>query len=81
MCFIDFKQNLFNSFGLKLAAMKGIISYDFQGKRAIVRVDFNVPLDKTTNLVLDDKRIRAAIPTIKHILSHGGSVILLSHFG
>ena len=81
MCFIDFKQNLFNSFGLKLAAMKGINSYDFQGKRAIVRVDFNVPLDKTTNLVLDDKRIRAAIPTIKHILSHGGSVILLSHFG
>lgn len=61
--------------------MKGIDSYDFQGKRAIVRVDFNVPIDKTTNLVQDDKRIRAAIPTINHILSRGGSVILLSHFG
>ena len=55
MCFIDFKQNLFNSFGLKLAVMKGIDSYDFHGKRAIVRVDFNVPLDKTTNLIQDDK--------------------------
>lgn len=61
--------------------MKGIDSYDFHGKRAIVRVDFNVPIDKTTNLVQDDKRIRAAIPTINHILSRGGSVILLSHFG
>ena len=61
--------------------MMGINTYDFNGKRAIVRVDFNVPLDKTTNLVQDDKRIRAAIPTIKHILSHGGSVVLLSHFG
>lgn len=56
-------------------------TYSFAGKRAIVRVDFNVPLDKTTGLVLDDKRIRAALPTIKHILDQGGSVVLLSHFG
>ncbi|MFM7596144.1 MAG: phosphoglycerate kinase [Flavobacteriales bacterium] len=61
--------------------MNRINSYDFNSKRAIVRVDFNVPLDKTSNLVQDDTRIRAAIPTIKHILSHGGSVVLLSHFG
>lgn len=56
-------------------------SYSFNGKRAIVRVDFNVPMDKTTGLVADDKRIRAALPTLRHILDNGGSVVLLSHFG
>lgn len=56
-------------------------SYSFQNKRAIVRVDFNVPMDKNTGLVADDKRIRAALPTLQHILSKGGSVVLLSHFG
>lgn len=56
-------------------------SYSFKGKRAIVRVDFNVPMDKTTGLVADDKRIRAALPTLQHILQQGGSVVLLSHFG
>lgn len=58
-----------------------IHTYDFNDKRAIIRVDFNVPMDKENNQVQDDKRIRAAIPTIKHVLSHGGSVVLLSHFG
>ena len=58
-----------------------IDTYNFEGKRALVRVDFNVPLDKETMEVTDDKRIRAALPTIQHILSAGGSVILLSHFG
>jgi phosphoglycerate kinase len=61
--------------------MISINTYNFQGKRAIVRVDFNVPLDKETMEVTDDKRIRAALPTIQHILNAGGSVILLSHFG
>jgi phosphoglycerate kinase len=56
-------------------------TYSFVGKRAIVRVDFNVPMDKTTGKVADDKRIRAALPTIQHILQGGGSVVLLSHFG
>ena len=56
-------------------------NYAFAGKRAIVRVDFNVPMDKTTGLVSDDKRIRAALPTIQQILKNGGSVVLLSHFG
>jgi phosphoglycerate kinase len=56
-------------------------SFSFSGKRAIVRVDFNVPMDKTTGFVADDKRIRAALPTIQHILKNGGSVVLLSHFG
>jgi phosphoglycerate kinase len=58
-----------------------ITDYDFKGKKAIIRVDFNVPLDKLTLNVLDDKRIRAALPTIKYILGNGGAVILMTHFG
>ncbi|MDR2935777.1 MAG: phosphoglycerate kinase [Rikenellaceae bacterium] len=61
--------------------MQSIDTYDFSGKRAIIRVDFNVPLDKQTKEVTDDTRIRAAIPTIKKVLAGGGSVILMSHLG
>lgn len=61
--------------------MADIHTYDFAGKRALIRVDFNVPLDKETLKVTDDTRIRAAIPTIKHILDKGGSVVLMSHLG
>ena len=60
--------------------MKSIDTYDFKGKRAIIRVDFNVPLDENFN-VTDSTRIRAAIPTIKKVLAGGGSVILASHLG
>ncbi len=58
-----------------------IQDFDFNGKKAIVRVDFNVPLDKQTFTVTDDTRIRGALPTIKKILGDGGSVILMSHLG
>ena len=61
--------------------MADIHSYNFDGKRALIRVDFNVPLDKETLEITDDTRIRAALPTIKHILKTGGSVVLMSHLG
>lgn len=65
----------------KFAAMKTIDQYNFTGKKALVRVDFNVPLDKTTLAVTDSTRIKAAIDTIKKILNEGGAVILMSHLG
>lgn len=57
-----------------------IDNFDFKGKKAIVRVDFNVPLDENGH-VTDGTRIRGALPTIKKILNDGGSVILMSHMG
>ena len=60
--------------------MQNIDNYDFKGKKAIIRVDFNVPLDESFNIT-DDTRIRAALPTVKKIVGDGGSVILMSHLG
>lgn len=57
-----------------------IDTYNFSGKRAIIRVDFNVPLDENFS-VTDSTRIKAAIPTIQKVLSGGGSAILMSHLG
>ena len=53
---------------------------NFKGKKALIRVDYNVPLDKDFNIT-DDTRIKATLPTIKKILAEGGSVILMSHLG
>jgi phosphoglycerate kinase len=55
--------------------------YSFQGKKVLIRVDFNVPLNKETLEITDDKRIRAALPTLNHILNDGGSLIIMSHLG
>ncbi len=60
--------------------MKTINDINFKNKKALIRVDFNVPLDKSFH-VTDDNRIRATIPTLKKILADGGSCILMSHLG
>ena len=57
-----------------------ISNYKFAGKKAIVRVDFNVPLDENGKIT-DDTRIRGALPTLKHILDNGGALIIMSHMG
>lgn len=61
--------------------MQTVDHISFTGKKALIRVDFNVPLDKKTYESTDDARIRATIPTIKKILADGGSCILMSHLG
>lgn len=60
--------------------MKNITDFNFEGKRALIRVDFNVPLNENFEIT-DDTRIKAAVPTINYILNHGGSVVLMSHLG
>lgn len=60
--------------------MNSIKEYNFTGKKAIIRVDFNVPLNENLEIT-DETRINAAIPTIKQVLSSGGAVILMSHLG
>ena len=57
-----------------------IKDFKFAGKKAIVRVDFNVPLDENGHIT-DDTRIRGALPTLKHILDEGGALIIMSHMG
>ena len=60
--------------------MKTVDSYNFSGKRALVRVDFNVPLNDKFEIT-DDTRLKAAVPTIEKILKDDGSAILMSHLG
>ena len=59
---------------------RSIDTYDFKGKKAIVRVDFNVPLNDKFEIT-DDTRIRAAMPTLKKVLAEGGALIIMSHLG
>lgn len=61
--------------------MKTAADYNFGNQRALIRVDFNVPLDKVTFAVKDDTRIRGALKTINKILNNGGSAVLMSHLG
>lgn len=60
--------------------MQTIENYDFSGKRALIRVDFNVPLNENFEIT-DDTRMRAALPTIKRVIEKGGSPIIMSHLG
>lgn len=61
--------------------MKTVSQFNFSGHTAVIRVDFNVPLDKQTFAVTDDNRLRAALPTINKIINEGGAVVLMSHLG
>ena len=60
---------------------KTIRDLDLRGKRVLMRVDFNVPQDKNTGAITNNQRIVAALPTIKHALEQGASVVLMSHLG
>ena len=64
-----------------MPAYKTIRDIDVAGKRVLMRVDFNVPQDKTTGAITNPQRIVAALPTIKYALDHGASVVLMSHLG
>jgi phosphoglycerate kinase len=64
-----------------MGKFKSLRDLDFAGKRALIRVDFNVPQDKATGAISNNQRIVAALPTIKHVLDHRGSVVLMSHLG
>ena len=64
-----------------MAKFQTLRDLDLAGKRALIRVDFNVPQDKATGAITNNQRIVAALPTIQHVLDHGGSVVLMSHLG
>lgn len=64
-----------------MAKFRTLRDLDFSGKRALIRVDFNVPQDKATGAITNNQRIAAALPTIEHVLAQGGSVVLMSHLG
>lgn len=60
---------------------KNLTDLDLKGQRVLMRVDFNVPQDKTTGEITNTARITAALPSIQHVLDHGGSLVLMSHLG
>ena len=78
--FLPRKKTEDNNINIVQEMQQSIETYDFSGKKAIARVDFNVPLNADFKIT-DDTRIRAAVPTIKKVLAGGGALILMSHLG
>jgi phosphoglycerate kinase len=76
--FFIFGKNFMNP--LKTNKMQTIHNYNFSGKKALIRVDFNVPLNENFEIT-DDTRMQAALPTIKKVIEEGGSPVIMSHFG
>ena len=75
-----FKRKIF--WRSKKKAKKTLLDLqNIEGKKVLIRVDFNVPMDKKTGAITDDNRIREALPTIKYVLEHGGRAVLFSHLG
>ncbi|MDD4095227.1 MAG: phosphoglycerate kinase, partial [Oscillospiraceae bacterium] len=66
---------------MAMVPKKNVEDLNVTGKRVIVRVDFNVPQDKKTGEITDDKRIKGALPTIKYLVDNKAKVILVSHLG
>jgi 3-phosphoglycerate kinase len=60
---------------------KTIQDIDVSGKRCLVRVDYNVPLDEESGQITDDARIRETLPTLRHLLDSGAAIVLMAHFG
>ena len=61
--------------------IKSVEQLNVEGKRVFVRVDYNVPLDKKTKKITDDARIKATLPTVKHLIDRGARIVLGSHLG
>src|SRR5579862_7990602 len=81
LCFEVHRRQNKQSEQMRKKSLHDLPSLELKGKRAMIRVDFNVPIDKKSGDITNDRRIRAALPAINYILDAGGSVVAMSHLG